>query len=312
MQKVFVIDKAGKSCLPCHPARARKLLKIGKAKLIQVVPFTIQLNYEINDPLGSFTVGIDDGAKHVGVAIVNGKTNEVVFKGTIQLRQDVKRKMLLRAQYRRARRSRNLRYRKPRFKNRISSKLVPSIRYRKDTILRFIKDMSKRVNITKAVVEEVKFNHSKFKYGKFFSLVEIGKIYLKEQILKLNLIYGSIFGVETKERRMNLELSKTHSNDAITIVCKEIKPVINSLEWIIKPRRTKIWENNPTKICNEKNGFRHYDIVKAIRKNIFYIGIIRSLKSKKISIRTRSDNNFAVSYNKTILLQRPGGLMYIF
>ncbi len=41
--KVFVIDKEGRPCLPTHPARARKLLRAGKAKVKRVVPFTIQL-----------------------------------------------------------------------------------------------------------------------------------------------------------------------------------------------------------------------------------------------------------------------------
>lgn len=313
MQKTFVIDKIGKPCLPCHPARSRKLLREGKAKVIQVVPFTIQLNYEVENPTGSFTVGIDDGAKHVGVAIVNDKINEVVFKGTIQLRQDVKRKIIQRSQYRRARRSRTLRYRKPRFNNRISSKLVPSIRCRKDSILRVIKDMMKRINITKAIVEEVKFNHSKNKYGKFFSLVEVGKKYLKEQILKLNLIYDFVYGYMTKEWRIGLNLVKKHSNDAIALVCKEINPIINSLEWIIKPRRTKVCENHPTRTCFEKKGFRHFDVVRAKhRTRGIIIGSIRSLKAKVIALRTKFDNDFQVSYRKTKLMWRPNGLVYIF
>jgi len=312
MQKTFVVDKAGKPCLPCHPARSRKLLREGKAKLIQVVPFTIQLNYTIDNPTGSFTIGVDDGAKHVGVAIVNDKTNEVVFKGTIELRQDVKRKMEQRRNYRRTRRSRNLRYRTRRFNNRTSSKLVPSIKCRKDSILRFLKDMMKRISITRTIIEEVKFNHYKHRFGKFFSLVEIGKTYLKEQILKLGLIYDSIYGYMTKGWRINLDLSKTHSNDAVAMVNRDIKPIINSFEWIIKPRRTKIWESHPFRTCFEKNGFRHYDIVKAERKNKFYMGSILSLKAKAISIRTKFDNNFVVYYSKTKLIQRPSGLVYIF
>lgn len=313
MQKTFVIDKSGRQLLPCHPARGRKLLREGKAKLTQVVPFTIQLNYDIKNPIGSFTVGVDDGAKCVGVSIVNDKTNEVIFKGHIQLRQDVKRKMLQRSQCRRSRRSRNLRYRPRRFNNRIKSKLVPSIRCRKDSTLRFLKDMLKRVNITKVIVEEIKFNHFKNKWGKQFSLVEIGKTYLKKQILKLGLVYDFVFGYMTKEWRLGLNLVKKHSNDAIALVCRELKPIINSLEWIIKPKRTKVWKNHPTRTCFEKNGFRHFDIVKAKHRiRGVVIGSIRSLKRKEIALRTKFDNNFPVSYNKTKLMQRPNGLVYIF
>ena len=311
MSKVFVKDVEGKVLLPTHPARARKLLRKGKAKVIQVVPFTIQLSRIVDNPIGSFTLGVDDGAKKVGVAVVNNKTNEVVFKGQIELRQDVKRLMKQRREYRRSRRSRNLRYRKSRWSNRISEKLVPSIKCRKDSTIRFIKDMNKRINITNVIVEEVKFNHFKYKWGKYFSLVEIGKSYLKEQILNLGLIYNNTFGYITKENRLKLGLSKRHSNDAIVIACKEIKPSINSLEWVIKPRRTKVWNNNPTKTCTEKNDFKHYDLVKAKhRTRGAVVGSIRSLKAKQIALRTKFNDNFLVSYNKTILLQKFNGLIY--
>ena len=56
--KVFVIDKERKPLLPTHPARARKLLREGKAKVTRVVPFTIQLDKVIDSPVGSFVVGI--------------------------------------------------------------------------------------------------------------------------------------------------------------------------------------------------------------------------------------------------------------
>jgi len=69
MSIVFVIDSEGKPLLPTHPARSRKLLREGKAKVKQVVPFTIQLNRKVDSPVGEFEVGVDDGAKHVGIAV---------------------------------------------------------------------------------------------------------------------------------------------------------------------------------------------------------------------------------------------------
>lgn len=309
---VFVIDEKGRQCLPTKSSRARRLLNSGKAIVKQVVPFTIQLKREINNPIGSFTVGIDDGAKYVGVAIVNDKTNEVVFKGQINLRQDVSKKVEQRSKYRRMRRYRNLRYRRLRFDNRISSKIAPSIRCRKDSILRFIKDMIKRVNIRRIVVEEIKFNHFKFNWGKNFSLVEIGKNYLRKQIINLGLKYECVYGYMTKQWRSGLRLSKRHANDAIALVCREGNLIINSLEWYIKPKRTKVWENNPTKTCVEKKGFRHYDLVKSIRKGCRYVGSIRSLKDQVMTIRIKKDNNFVVVYNKTKLLFRPKGLIYTY
>ena len=65
--------------------------------------------------VGSFTVGIDDGARWVGIAVVNEHAREVVFGGTIKLRQDVSLLMERRKNYRRTRRSRKTRHRKCRF-----------------------------------------------------------------------------------------------------------------------------------------------------------------------------------------------------
>jgi len=308
--KVFVIDHEGSPCLPTKPRRARQLLDQGKARVKQVVPFVIQLTRKIDNPIGSFEMGVDDGSKHVGIAIKNTKTDEIVFRAQLDHRQDVSRKIEQKKNYRKARRFR-LRCRKPRFDNRTAKdKLAPSIRQKKETVIRVIKDMRKRLNIVKITVEEIFFNHAKHNYGKFFSLVEIGKKYLRKQIESMGLVYEYTKGFITKESRIVLGLSKKHSNDACAIL-KSNK--INCIEYFIKPRRTKIWELNPTKICMEKNGFRHYDLVKTIHiTRGVVIGSVRSLKAKCLTVRTRFNDNFSVSYNKSSVLQRFCGLIYTY
>lgn len=309
MNTVFVIDAEGKPLLPTHPARGRKLLRAGKATIEQVVPFTIRLKRTVDNPVGSFVVGVDDGSKHVGIAVKNEKTNEIVFRGQIDLRQDVSRKMEQRRNYRRARRFR-LRNRRPRFSNRTGSKIAPSIRCRKESTLRVLADLSKRLNIVKVIVEEVKFNHAKHHYGKWFSLVELGKKFLKDQIEKMGYFYTATFGYITRATRKRLGLSKSHSNDAIAIICAELS-AINCLAYNIKPKRSKVWENHPTRKCFEKNGFRHFDLVRAShRTRGVVVGSVRSLKAKSLTLRTTKDNNFPVSYRKSVVLQRFGGLVY--
>jgi len=142
-----------------------------------------------------------------------------------------------------------------------------------------------------------------------------GKFYLRNQLEKLGLKVKVVYGWMTAYWRNQIGLTKSHSNDAIAMVCKNYSPKLSSLDWIVKPRRTKIWENNPTKTCNEKNGFRHYDIVKISHKtkgNV--IGSIRSLKAKVATLRTKKfgNNNFTVSYSKMKLLQRPNRLIYYY
>ena len=123
-------------------------------------------------------------------------------------------------------------------------------------------------------------------------------------------VYEATFGYITKKARLKLNLSKKHSHDACAIV--ESNKLVGN-EYQIKPRRTKVWEANPTKTCTERNGLRHYDLVKSShRKRGIVVGSVRSLKANCITLRTKWDDNFPVSYSKTRLLQRFGGLVYSF
>ena len=309
--KVFVIDAEGNPLLPTCPARARILLRRGRAKVESMVPFTVRLLRVVNDPVGSFGIGIDDGSKHVGVAIVNDLTNEAVFVGEMELRQDVKRLMGQRARYRRARRSRKLRHRKPRFDNRSKNKLPPSIRARKESIIRLIKDMQKRINITHATVEEVSFNHRDHRWGKQFSLVEIGKRFLREQLNALGLDVEVVEGWMTAEWRRVTGAPKSHGVDAAVILGKGKKIEMPTARYVILPRRRRRWENNPTQKYTARFGFRHWDIVRAVRAGKRVVGCVRSLKEKQMALRTVRDSNFLVSYSKSELVWRPNGLVYL-
>ncbi|MGB9859461.1 MAG: RRXRR domain-containing protein, partial [Moorellaceae bacterium] len=42
---VFVLNDNGKPLMPTHAAKARKLLKAKKARIVSRNPFTIRLNY---------------------------------------------------------------------------------------------------------------------------------------------------------------------------------------------------------------------------------------------------------------------------
>ena len=113
--------------MPCTQRKARILLKQGKAKIIGYKPFTIQLCYATGEAKQEVTIGVDEGARHIGIAIIS--QNKVLAKGEVELRQDVHSLLTTRAMYRRNRRSRKTRYRKPRFLNRKRKEgwLPPSI-----------------------------------------------------------------------------------------------------------------------------------------------------------------------------------------
>ena len=105
-------------------------------------------------------VGIDDGSAHVGLAIVQKcpTKNKVVFKGTIEQRQDVNHLMDVRRGYRRYHRY-HKRYRQARFDNRYSSKrsgrLAPSIKQKKDAILRVLYQLNRWIDIQEYCLEDV-------------------------------------------------------------------------------------------------------------------------------------------------------------
>jgi hypothetical protein len=134
----FVLNKDGKPLMPCSPAKARHLLKAGKAKVVRRDPFTIKLLHGSSGYRQEVVAGMDAGSKKIGcAAIANGA---VVYQAEIALRQDVSGKMQQRAVYRRNRRNRKTRYRPARWRNRASmradGRLAPSIKSKMDSHLR--------------------------------------------------------------------------------------------------------------------------------------------------------------------------------
>lgn len=135
---VYVINKNGRPLMPCSPAKAKHLLKAGKAKVIKNIPFTIKLLWNCEENIQGIVAGMDTGSKIIGCAAIANR--KVVYQSETQIRQDVSKKMQRRAMYRRNRRSRKTRYRKARWQNRASmcknNRLAPSIKSKVDSHLR--------------------------------------------------------------------------------------------------------------------------------------------------------------------------------
>lgn len=106
--------------MPTNPTNARILLKEKRAKVISRSPFSIQLLYETSEYTQPIIVGIDDGGKYVGIAVVSEK--ETLYQEEATLRNNIKSLLDSRRGLRRGRRTRKLRYRKPRFLNRRASR----------------------------------------------------------------------------------------------------------------------------------------------------------------------------------------------
>lgn len=159
----FVLDANGKQLAPTKENKAWFLIRKKRATLVSKYPMVIQLKKKIPDEeicKDEIRCGIDDGGLHVGIALVQKcqTRNKVVFKGTIEQRNDVKHLMDVRCGYRRYHRY-HKRYRPARFNNRSSSKregrIAPSILQKRQAIIRVINRLNKWINITNYWLEDV-------------------------------------------------------------------------------------------------------------------------------------------------------------
>src|SRR2546430_2214325 len=124
---VYVLNCHAEALMPCQPRKARLLLQEGKAKVVRMVPFTIQLLYGSSGYKQEVSLGIDVGTQHIGVSATTDKA--VLFEALVSPRTDMTELLATRRQFRRARRHRKTRYRKARFDHRRRSEgwLAPSV-----------------------------------------------------------------------------------------------------------------------------------------------------------------------------------------
>ena len=122
MSLTYVLDKNGQPLMPTQRCgKVYRLLKSGKAKVVQREPFTIKLLYEPETHIvQDLTLGVDTGSSKIGTAVVDNDAN-VYYASKVTIRNDISNKMSRRRIYRRARRTRKLRYRPVRFSNRKNS-----------------------------------------------------------------------------------------------------------------------------------------------------------------------------------------------
>jgi 5-methylcytosine-specific restriction endonuclease McrA len=167
--QVFVLDKKKKPLMPCHPARARELLREGRAVVHRIAPFTIRLKDRIGGETQPIRVKLDPGSKTTGLAVVREeetdgeKTAHVLFQAEIHHRGSaIKKKLDQRRAFRRRRRS-QLRYRTPRFDNRTRPDgwLPPSLRHRVDTTLAWVERLRRLVPVSELSQELVRFDMQK-------------------------------------------------------------------------------------------------------------------------------------------------------
>ncbi len=162
MSRVLVVDAVRRPLMPTTPARARILLKTGRAAVLRRFPFILILKEAkpeaVVQPL---RLKLDPGAKTTGLAVVNDASGEVVWAAEITHRGDqVHNALIKRALVRRGRRQRHTQYRQARFANRRRPKgwLAPSLLSRVHNVLTWVSRLRRFCPIGAISYELVRFD----------------------------------------------------------------------------------------------------------------------------------------------------------
>lgn len=285
--------------MPTKASRARRWIKGGKAlpRRSKEGVFYVQL---VEKPSGEKTqdivLAVDPGSKFGGYCVSG--TEEVVLMGMAVLPNRVRERMETRRMLRRSRRSRKCRRRKARFDNRKGKAgwIAPSQLAKVQLRIRVMERLCRILPVTDIVIEDVKFNHYKKRWGKHFSTVEIGKAKVYEVARELATLW-LLRGWETAQARKDYGIKKcsqksklvpeSHANDAWAMVCWLYgwKPRNDTSEFYIWQRqecsRRQLHLQNPAKGGNRRryggttypgSGLRKGDIIRYDGEVMGYVG----------------------------------------
>lgn len=211
-QYIPVLSNNTQPLMPCHPSRARELMKKGDAKpywnkgIFCIILHREPKSYELQEVV----IGIDPGSKMEAYTI-QSEANTLL---NIQSKAitDVKEKIKTRKNMRRRRRFIKCPYRANKT-NRASlkkNKISPSTKARWGLKLRIIKWLKKIYPISHIVIEDIKAVSKKGQkvWNKSFSPLEVGKKWFYEEIGKIGK-FSTYQGFETKKMREKRYLKKS-------------------------------------------------------------------------------------------------------
>jgi 5-methylcytosine-specific restriction endonuclease McrA len=149
--------------MPTTQHIGKRLLKEGKAHVVQRCPFTIQLDYATGEATQPIKLGVDPGYMKIGFSATTD-TLELI-SGTLSVRKDVSNKLAEKRRYRSTRRGR-LRYRPTRFDNRTRPEgwLAPSTQHRHDSHIRLVEKLETLLPISFRKVEAHNFDTQKMQH----------------------------------------------------------------------------------------------------------------------------------------------------
>jgi hypothetical protein len=213
---VFVLHKDGTPLTPTKPSKARKLMSGKAAKPVwnKFGQFGIQLLVDTRRNTPNTALGIDNGTSFEGYSVVCGNENSFNAMWKLPAKKKIVKKLEERRQMRRARRFRNCRRRACRFDNRNKDGFIaPSQLVIVNSRLKAIREFFRTYPINLVGMEDVRFNHARFRNGKNFSTVEIGKAMIYEFLESRAKLY-KFAGYQTQKLRKAYGYVKTRANKA--------------------------------------------------------------------------------------------------
>ena len=164
---VYILNKQGHPLMPTERhGKVRRMLRDGKAHVVRLVPFTIQLDYSSGKEVQEVSLGIDAGSKHIGVSATTEQRELLAMQ--VEERNDIVKLIADRREARCTRRNRKTRYRAARFDNRRRKDVwfAPSTENKISAHLRILKFVCSILPINKTTIEVAQFDSQKMKDDK--------------------------------------------------------------------------------------------------------------------------------------------------
>jgi hypothetical protein len=297
-----IISSNGNPLMPCHPARARQLLKNNKAKKqFTNSIFYLKLLKSSQENIQEISCGIDSGSKREAITIKS--KNKTFINILADARTGVKESLEIRSYMRSARRFRKT----PCRKNKLNRKrniifIPPSTRARWNSKLRLINILKKIYPISIYIVEDIKAKSKEGQrnWNKNFSPLEVGKTYFYN-ILKT---YGNLIlkeGWETSKIRENLGLVKSKKK------LDKIFSAHNVDSWVLAnfPFNIQLYPENIDMYYFEQIGLRR----RSLHMLQFAKGGKRRINGGTVSLGIPKGTVVRVKYKKKYKLCYIGGNM---
>lgn len=322
--QVYVLNKDGMPLMPCKPAKARHLLRDGKAEVVQRTPFTIRLKWECESNTQEVRAGLDTGSKKAAISAVRDD-GEVLYQSKIKLRTDIHSKMDRRRRYRRARRSRKTRHREPRFDNRRRDKgrLPPSLKSKAESMIKEVKKVGKILPVTRVNVEIAPFDMQKLKNpeieGEEYQNGELkGHTSVRQYVLyrdKHQCINCKKDNVPLQAHHiMPRSKGGTEKPSNMISLCEECHEKLHKGEIELSKRSLKYWTNKEYKFASHVNSMKDY-IVSELKKLFNDIqvtfGNITKAVRKKLGLK-KSDVNDSIAITSLNFVDKVKKLPYTF